>query len=146
MSKEELLKREQHYIDILFKTHPLLALNLAITAGNTLGIKHGSEFAKKRSGILNPMYFIAKSKEFLAMQSRDKRGSNNPQYGVVKSPITIAKLIKPIYVYAIDNDELLGVYSTVECSKHYKMGKDTLQKYLNTGRPFKGRLFWNKQK
>lgn len=146
VSKEELLRREQYYIDMLFKTYPLLALNLAITAGNTLGIKHGTEFANKRSGILNPMYSLAKSKEFIAMQNRDKRGSNNPQYGVVKSPTTIAKLIKTIFVYSITSEELLGVYSTLECSKHYKMGKDTLQKYINTGRPFKGRLFWSKQK
>lgn len=104
-------------------------------------MRHDTEFGKKRSGSLNPIYFLAKSKEFLAMQSRDKQGANNPQYGVVKSATTVAKLIKPIYVYSIDSNELLGVYSTVECSKHYKMGKDTLQKYLNTGQPFKGRLF-----
>ena len=28
--------------------------------------------------------------------------------------------------------KLIGVFSTVECSQHFKMGKDTLSKYLNS--------------
>jgi hypothetical protein len=34
------------------------------------------------------------SKEFIAMQTRDKRGAKNPQLGEVKSPETISKLQK----------------------------------------------------
>ena len=37
--------------------------------------------------------------------------------------------------------KLIGVFSTVECSKHFKMGKDTLTKYLNSKLPFKGKIF-----
>lgn len=141
-----ILEREQYYLDMLFTRYYHLALNLAVTAGTTLGVKHGKEFSMKRWGILNPMYAITKSFEFIAMQTRNKRGANNPQYGVVKSPDTIAKLTKLVYVYNSIDNSLLGVYSTVGCSKHYNMGKDTLQKYINTGVPFKGRLFWNKKK
>lgn len=133
VSKEMLLEREQHYLDILFLNYYYSAINLAVTAGNTLGIKHGPEFSAKRSGVNNPLYGREKSPEFLLMQTRDKRGSNNPQYGVVKRPSTIAKLTKLTYVYDSNTIALLNVFPTVKCSKHYKISKDTLQKYRNTG-------------
>lgn len=64
-------------------------------------------------------------------------------FGVVKSPATIKKLQKLVYVYEADTQKLIGcvAFSTVECSKHFKMGKDTLTKYLNSNLPFKGKLF-----
>jgi len=37
------------------------------------------------------MYNKVKSPEFILMQKRDKFGINNPQFGVTKSPETIAK-------------------------------------------------------
>lgn len=79
------------------------------------------------------------------MQTKDKSGINNPQYGVIKSPETIAKLSKFVYVYKIETNEYLGQFQTVQCSKHFKMGKDTLQKYLNSGKPFKRLLFVRKK-
>ena len=87
------------------------------------------------------MYGKNYSPEFIAMQTRDKKGINNPMYGSIKSPSTIAKLQKLVYVYEADNRKLVGVFSTVECSKHFKMGKDTLNKYLNNNLSFKGKLF-----
>ena len=33
------------------------------------------------------------------MKTRDRKGKNNPMFGIVKSPATIAKLKKLIYVY-----------------------------------------------
>ena len=76
------------------------------------------------------------------MQTRNKKGSNNPMYGLVKSAATISKLQKLVYVYNYGEDpKFIGVFSTVECSKHFKMGKDTLTKYLNSNLPFKGKIF-----
>jgi hypothetical protein len=75
------------------------------------------------------------------MQKRDKSGVNNPLYGVVKSQSTITKLTKLVYVYDAENMGYIGSYSTVKCSKEFKMGKDTLSKYLLNGLPFKGRIF-----
>jgi hypothetical protein len=45
---------------------------------------------------------------------------------------------KLIYVYEADTTPPIniGVFSTVECAKHFKMGKDTLTKYLNSKLPF----------
>ena len=62
-------------------------------------------------------------------------------FGTKKSSETIAKLQKLVYVYEADSKNFLGVFPTVECSKNFKMGKDTLKKYLKNKLPFKGKLF-----
>lgn len=70
---------------MLFSTYPdKKKRNISIIAGSTLGLKHSNEFNNKRSGVLNPMYSREKSQEFICMQTRDKRGINNPQYRVIK--------------------------------------------------------------
>jgi hypothetical protein len=66
---------------------------------------------------------------------------NPEQRGVIKSAATIAKLTKLIYVYKYVNMSYIGVYSTVQCSKKFNIGKDTLSKYLLNGIPFKGKIF-----
>ena len=80
------------------------------------------------------------SPEFLFMQNQSKKGINNPQFGKKKSAKTLAKLIKLVYVYNSEDMFLIGAYSTVECSKKFKMGKDTLSKYLRSGLPYKGKI------
>ena len=35
----------------------------------------------------------------------------------------------------------VGTFSTVQCIKGFKMGLDTLHKYLLSKKPFKGRIF-----
>jgi len=98
-------------------------------------------FKFKRMGALNPMYGKTYSTEFLAMQTKNKEGKNNPMFGKKHSSATKAKLQKRVYVYDAETRKLIGVFSTVECVKHFKMGKDTLTKYLKNNRPFKGKLF-----
>ena len=100
------------------------------------GFKHSSLFKLNRRGDLNPMFGKTFSPEFIYMQKRDKKGLNNPMYGIKKSPATIAKLQKLIYVYEAESLKKIGVFSTVDCIKHFKMGKDTLKKYLNSKNPF----------
>jgi len=141
VSKDHMLSREQIYLDLLFNKYPLLALNNSPTAGTTLGFKHKPEFGINRSGKLNPMSGRTFTPEFIEMQKRNKAGVNNPLYGVVKSPSTIAKITKLVYVYDAENMNYIDSFSTVECSKEFKMGKDTLSKYLLNGLPFKGRIF-----
>jgi len=87
------------------------------------------------------MYGREKSKEFLEMQTKDRSGSNNPLYGKVKSTLTIAKLTKLVYVYNNEDMSFIGKFSTINCSKEFNMGKDTLTKYIKNGLPFKGKLF-----
>ena len=91
-------------------------------------------------GELNPMYRRVKSPEFIDWQTRDKTGINNPQFGVVKSERTIAKLTNLVYVYSRDL-VLIGSYSTTQCLATYNIGSDTLYKYLKSGKAYKGRLF-----
>ena len=141
VTKDYMLSREQFYLNILFKTYPLLTLNKTPTAGSTLGFKHTAEFGLKRVGILNPMSGKQFSPEFLFMQNRSKKGINNPQFGTKKSAITLAKLIKLVYVYNSEDMFLIGAYSTVECYKKFNIGKDTLSKYLRSGLPFKGKIY-----
>jgi len=142
VTKDHMLSKEQFYLDLLFEKYPLLTLNSSPTAGSTLGLKHTDEFRLKRSGASNPMSGRYFSPEFVAMQKRDKSGANNPQFGLKKSAITIAKLTKLVYVYNAEDMSLIGTYSTVECAKTLKIGKDTLSKYLKSGLPFKGKIFY----
>ena len=141
ISKKFALEREQYYLDILFTKYLDRKLNLSPTAGSTLGFRHSSIFKLNRKGSLNPMFGKTFSLEFIEMQKRDKKGINNPMFGIVKSPATIAKLQKLVYVYEADTLKNIGVFSTVECIKHFKKGKDTLTKYLNSKLPFKGKIF-----
>ena len=141
VGKEFMLLREQIYLDLLFNKYPTLTLNKSPTAGSTLGFKHKPSFGINRSGSLNPMSNRQFSPEFIERQKGSKVGSKNPQFGVIKSAITISKLTKLVYVYNSVNMSYIGVYSTVQCSKKFSMGKDTLYKYLLNGSPFKGKIF-----
>jgi group I intron endonuclease len=145
VSKEDILSREQYYLDMLFNKYPDLALNLSKVAGSTKGYKHSIEFGLSRKGNLNPMYNLSKSKEFLEMQFKDKKGPNNPLFGKIKSSSTLAKITKVVYVYNYLDMSLIGQYSTVNCSKEFKMGKDTLSKYIKSGLPYKGKIFSRKK-
>lgn len=141
VSKDYMLEREQFYLDILFNQYSLFKLNNSPTAGTTLGFKHKEDFKFNRSGKLNPMYGKTFSVEYLKMQTRNKSGKNNPLFGVKKSAETLAKLTKLIYVYNFQTHKLIGIYSTIQCSKNFKMGKDTLTKYLKNGLPYKNKIF-----
>jgi group I intron endonuclease len=142
VNKKFMLSREQLYLDLIFsKGESTLILNNSPTAASTLGFKHKPEFGLNRSGLLNPMTGHKFSPEFIEMQKRNKIGVNNPQFGVIKTSKTIAKLTKLVYVYNSVDMSYLGSYSTIQCSKEFNMGKDTLSKYLINGFPFKGKIF-----
>lgn len=75
------------------------------------------------------------------MQNKNRNGENNPLFGKFKSPSTILKITKLVYVYNCLDMTLIGEFSTVKCSKEFKMGKDTLKKYIENGLPYKGKIF-----
>ena len=56
----------------------------------------------------------------LSSQTKNRKGVNNPMFGLKKSRATIAKLQKLVYVYQADYLKLIGVLPTV--IKHFKMG------------------------
>lgn len=141
VDKNYMLSREQFYLDLLFNNYPLITLNSSPTAGTTLGFKHKEEYRLSRTGTLNPMSGKEFSPEFIFMQQRDKKGINNPLFGTKKSAITLAKLTKLVYVYNAEDMFFIGAYPTVECSKTFKIGKDTLSKYLKSGLPYKGKIY-----
>jgi hypothetical protein len=160
VSPKYMLSREQFYLNIIFKNFPTplgacssseqrLIFNNSPTAGSTAGFKHkpDSNFIKNRLGTLNPMgnlkTFGGKqfSPEFLQMQKRNKVGDNNPNFGKIKSAITLGKITKLIYVYNFKDLSYIGSYPTVVCSKTFKIGKTTLAKYVKLGLPYKGKLY-----
>lgn len=60
VTKEYMLSREQHYLDIIFDSNRQLRnleviMNYCPTAGTTLGFKHKPSFGLNRSGSLNPI-------------------------------------------------------------------------------------------
>jgi len=87
----------------------------------------------------------AKSPEFSAMQTKDRSGVNNPMFGKTKSlslwEETRAKITKHIYVYNQWDNSLIGVYGKVACKKAHSMGIDTLNKHLENGLPYEGKIF-----
>ena len=85
-----------------------MKLNLSGQAGSTKGYKHTLEFGLKRKGILNPMADREKSAEFIAMQYKNKKGINNPLYGLHKSKETLDKIIKLVYVYDSISTSFIG--------------------------------------
>ena len=85
------------------------------------------------------------SPEFLHMQTRSKADKKNPNYGVRKSSSTLAKIIKLVYVYNSEDLNYIGSFPTVICSKTFKIGKDTLSKYIKSGLPFKGKIYSRKK-
>lgn len=141
VTKSEMLNREQFYLDILFSKYSMLKLNNYPTAGSTLGFKHKEEFKLNRLGTLKPMFGKIFSTEFKNMQVRNKAGINNTQFGFKKSAETIAKLTKLVYVYEFETKFLIGSYSTVQCSKKFKLGKETLTKHIKNELPYKNKLF-----
>jgi len=141
VTKDYMLSREQYYLDFIFKNYSILIMNNCSIAGTTLGFKHKPEFINSRLGSLNPMSGKQYSPEFLYMQTRNKIGIKNPNYGGKKSTTTLCKLIKLVYVYNSENLNYIGYLPTVVCSKTFKIGKDTLSKYIKSGLPFKGKIY-----
>lgn len=137
-----LLSYEQTYLDTLFATFPAhLVLNLVRVAGTTTGYTHTQEWRNARMGAGNPMSNRQYSPEFIAEQQKDKNGANNPQFGVVKTPETVAKLTKLVSVYNATTGDYLSRQSTVETAKKYPIGKMTLQARIADGKAHKGYFF-----
>jgi hypothetical protein len=66
---------------------------------------------------------------------------NNKISPLPKGGDIIAKLTKLVYVYNSLDMSFIGEFSTINCSKEFKMGKDTLTKYIKNGLPYKGKIF-----
>ena len=88
------------------------------------------------------MYGRPKSPEFLAQQTMDKTGANNPMFGKPKSPETLDKIRKKVFVYDADTKKLIKIYpGTVMAKKDLKMGYDTLRTLCGNQRAYKGKIF-----
>jgi group I intron endonuclease len=152
IEKNVFLKREQFYLDWALKTYGLNVLNLQPLAGSTLGYRHTAsdllKMSELKKGSLNPMYGKEKSLEFIAQMKRDKSGVNNPMVakrGIDKSPETLTKLRKMVFVYDVTkNYKLVGVYPTVVCTRTFHIGYDTLTKRLIDGKIHRDKYFFTR--
>lgn len=110
--------------------------------GKTHNLDTLTRMKLSKIGELNPMYGREKSPEFIEQMHKDKHGSNNPMWGKTHSEDTLNKMRKSVYVYDALTMELVKEYnSSVTAKEDLKMGYDTLKKYLNSNKPFKGKIF-----
>lgn len=88
------------------------------------------------------MFGKEKSPEFIQQALIDKTGVNNPMFGKKHSVQTLAKISKQVFVYDVTTKELIKVYSgVVEAKTDLKIGYDTLKKYCESHKPYKGMIF-----
>jgi group I intron endonuclease len=110
--------------------------------GKTHNLDTLTRMKLSKIGELNPMYGREKSPEFIEQMHKDKHGSNNPMWGKTHSEDTLNKMRKSVYVYDALTMELVKEYNSSATAKEdLKMGYDTLKKYLNSNKPFKGKIF-----
>jgi hypothetical protein len=94
----------------------------------------------------NPMFTKPKSAEFMLYATRNKKGSNNPQFGYAKTENFLAKTRKMVYVYDITNNyKLLGVYPTVVCTRTFKISYSVLIKTVKDGLIYKEKYFFSRE-
>lgn len=110
--------------------------------GKTHNLDTLTKMKLSKIGELNPMYSKNKSPEFIEQMYKNKNGSNNPMWGKTHSKETLNKMRKGVYVYDALTMELIKEYkSSLSAKKDLNMGYDTLKKYLNSNKPFKGKIF-----
>ncbi|MBM6387847.1 MAG: GIY-YIG nuclease family protein [Paenibacillus sp.] len=110
--------------------------------GKTHNLDTLTRMKLSKIGELNPMYGRDKSPEFVEQMHKDKHGSNNPMWGKTHSEDTLNKMRKSVYVYDALTMELVKEYnSSMAAKEDLKWGSDTLKKYLNSNKPFKGKIF-----
>jgi group I intron endonuclease len=151
--KKNLLDREQYYLYLLKP-----ALNINPIAGSSLGYQHSEETKQLLSrgaapyplGLgqaLSPPGASLKMGKYLSEETKKLlsqlfSGELNPFWEKTHSEETLNKMRKNVYVYDAISKELIKKYdSSVMIKKDLKMGYDTLKKYLNSDKPFKGKIF-----
>lgn len=83
-SPEDVIKREQYYIDLLKPEY-----NINLVAGSRLGTKHSAESLLKIGASAKGRKFTEETKKLLSLA---KKGLNNPNFGKTHSEETKAKI------------------------------------------------------
>ncbi len=148
--KDIYIAREQFFIDWALKSYGLDVLNILHIANSSLDYRHSKENLLKMSALKlkenNPMFAIPKSAEFMLHATRNKKGSNNPQFGHAKTNNFLAKTRKMIYVHDVtDNYKLLGAYPTVVCSRTFNISYSILIKRVMDGLIYKNKYFFSRE-
>jgi group I intron endonuclease len=123
----DLLKREQHFLDILFSLVKELRYNFNPTADSRLGATHTPESKAKTSdsisGANNPMYGRTGANHPMF----GRTGANNPMYGKVPATAMTVK------VYSLDNVLVHSFSSQVAAAEWLGVSRTTVQNYVRSG-------------
>lgn len=145
-----LYDHEQVWLDLLFATVPRhLIINLSPTSGTTTGVRMTETQRASRRGTGNPMHpskGVSFSPEYLSQQSKDRSGLNNPQYGVIKTEKTRAKLTKLVYAYDAATGRVVDQGGVVALKGRLHIGYDKIKEHLATGKPYRGLVFTYNEK
>jgi group I intron endonuclease len=163
---DELLKREQYYLDFL---NP--EFNILKTADSLLGFRHSDEtkqkISKRMSGKNNPMFGITGSDHHsfgkpVSAETREKiattkRGELNPMFGIIgsdhhsfgktytqetKDKIATTKGAYPIYVWSEDKITLIATYRSItQTAKGLGADKRTITKYINSDNLYRKKYY-----
>jgi group I intron endonuclease len=124
----DVLKREQHYLDILFSLPANLRYNFARFAEAPFkGLTHTPEskalISDAKIGANNPMSCITPTNAF-------QSGANNPMYG--KLPANAMT----IYICSLDNVPVQTFSSQVAAAKWLGVSNITVSTYIKSGKVF----------
>jgi len=124
----DMLKREQHYLDILFSLPANLRYNFARFAESPFkGLTHTPEskalISDAKIGANNPMSCITPTNAF-------QSGANNPMYG--KLPANAMT----IYICSLDNVPVQTFSSQVAAAKWLGVSNITVSTYIKSGKVF----------
>jgi group I intron endonuclease len=146
-AREQLISREQHFLDILFSIPEELRYNFLANAYSLLGYRHTEEALAK---ISEAMTGRTLSGDTRAKMSDAKTGTNNPMLGKVPTNAFPAGVNNPkfgitptnamsIYVYDLDYVLLNTFTSQVAAAEWLNTSRWTVMRYLRSGK------VWNNQ-
>jgi len=146
-AREELISREQYFLDILFSIPEELRYNFLANAYSLLGYRHTEEALAK---IYEAMTGRTLSGDTRAKMSDAKTGTNNPMLGKVPTNAFPAGVNNPkfgitptnamsIYVYDLDYVLLNTFTSQVAAAEWLNTSRWTVMRYLRSGK------VWNNQ-
>lgn len=122
----ELLKREQHYIDLLKPEYNILKI-----AGSRLGVKHSEEAkAKIKAGALGRSEeALAKNREHLKkLNASQKHKDHLAKLNASLEHIAIHA--KPVIVINTDNGESVEFRSMTQAAKYFKVHTETIRRCI----------------
>jgi len=140
----DVLKREQHYLDILFSLPANLRYNFARFAESPFkGLTHTPEskalISDAKIGANNPMSGITPTNAF-------QSGANNPMFGRTGAnhPMFGRTNGMTIYVYSLDGTLINSFSSQVATAEWLSVNHSTISRYIKSGKVWNNKYSFRK--